>query len=199
MLAVFGMASCGKKDPNSPGVEYMPDMYRSPSYETNGANELYADSMANRKPALGSIARGFLPYPYPATDSGYANAGRNLKNPIPYSEQVLKDGQELYGKYCTQCHGANGQGDGKVAAKLPGPPPPYDGGTLKDLPEGKIFHSITYGKGLMGSHAGQLTQQERWKLVYFIQKLQGRTLGAAKAETATDSTAHKDVVAEVKH
>ena len=25
----------------------------------------------------------------------------------------------------------------------------------------------------MGSHASQLTQEERWKLVYFVQKLQG--------------------------
>jgi hypothetical protein len=25
----------------------------------------------------------------------------------------------------------------------------------------------------MGSHASQLTQEERWKLVYYVQKLQG--------------------------
>ena len=31
-LMVVGMASCGG-DPNSPGVEYMPDMYRSPAVE----------------------------------------------------------------------------------------------------------------------------------------------------------------------
>ena len=36
-----------------------------------------------------------------------------------------------------------------------------------------MFHSITYGKGTMGSHASQLTQEERWKLVYYVQKLQG--------------------------
>jgi hypothetical protein len=31
---------------------------------------------------------------------------------------------------------------------------------------------MTYGKGLMGSHASQLSQEERWKLVYYVQKLQ---------------------------
>jgi hypothetical protein len=31
------LSSC-TKDPLSPGVEYMPDMYRSPSYETYSVN-----------------------------------------------------------------------------------------------------------------------------------------------------------------
>ena len=30
---------------------------------------------------------------------------------------------------------------------------------LKDLPEGKMYHTLTYGKGLMGSHASQLSQK----------------------------------------
>ena len=102
--------------------------------------------------------------------------------PIVYSESVEKDGEVLFGKYCVHCHGATGAGDGKVGAKLPGPPPAYNG-ALKNLPEGKIFHSITYGKGTMGSHASQLTQEERWKLVYYVQKLQG------PKTVAVDSTA----------
>ncbi len=36
------------------------------------------------------------------------------------------------------------------------------------ISEGKMFHTITYGKGLMGSHSSQLTQEERWKLVHYI-------------------------------
>ncbi len=88
----------------------------------------------------------------------------------------------LYGKYCVHCHGATGGGDGKVGAKLPGPPPAYNV-ALKDLPQGKIFHSITYGKGTMGAHQSLLTQEERWKLVYYVQKLQG------PKTVAVDSTA----------
>ena len=51
---------------------------------------------------------------------------------------------------------------------------------------------MTYGKGLMGSHAGQLTQEERWKLVLYVQKLQGNDAPAttvASDSTKTDSTA----------
>ena len=179
LMAVVGcisisITSCQKPDPNSPGVEFMPDMYRSPSLETNMA---YLDMntgdtlQANRVPAKGSIARGYMPYEYANTSEGYESAGTDLHSILEKNDINLAEGQVLYGKYCVHCHGATGDGDGKVADKLPGPPPPYSG-KLKDLPEGKIFHSITYGKGLMGSHASQLNKEERWKIVQYVQQLQ---------------------------
>ena len=58
-LVVF-MSSC-TKDPNSPGVEYMPDMYRSPSYETYSENPILPDSMTAQKPVEGTISRGEWP------------------------------------------------------------------------------------------------------------------------------------------
>ena len=163
--------ACNKKDANSPGFEYMPDMYRSPSVEVYNSNPLYVDGSGSRLPVSGSIPRGFMPYPYANDTAGYGQAGRELKNPIPLTPEVMKEGEELYGKFCVHCHGAQGNGDGPVAAKLPGAPPAYSG-PLKNLPEGKMFHSITYGKGLMGSHASQLTQEERWKIIHYVQKLQ---------------------------
>ncbi len=36
----------------------------------------------------------------------------------------------------------------------------------------------------MGSHASQLTQEERWKLVLYVQKLQNPEGAAAPAATA---------------
>jgi mono/diheme cytochrome c family protein len=163
--------SCGKKDPNSPGIEYMPDMYRSPSVEVYNANPLYLDSIGSRKPVAGTIPRGFMPFAYANDTAGYTAAGRELKNPIPLTDEVMKEGEELYGKFCVHCHGTQGMGDGPVGLKLPGAPPAYSG-TLKNLPPGKMFFTMTYGKGLMGSHASQLTQEERWKLVHYVQKLQ---------------------------
>lgn len=184
-LLMAGFTSCGKHDAQSPGVEFMPDMYRSPSLEYYQVHTVDGDTLQNAmKPVKGTVARGYIPYAYPNTAEGYEQAGANLHNPLPMAnrEQWERDGEVLYSKFCIHCHGATGQGDGKVGAKLPGPPPAYNG-TLKNLPEGKIFHTITYGKGTMGSHASQLTQEERWKLVYFVQKLQG-----PKESAATDST-----------
>ncbi len=190
-LFLVGFMACGKKDPNSPGVEFMPDMYRSPSVEVYGTNVLNGDTMTstNFLPVKGSVSRGNIPYAYENTADGYEKAGMYLHNPLSANDRdkFEKEGEVLYGKFCVHCHGAEGGGDGKVSAKLPGAPPAYNG-TLKNLPEGKIFHSITYGKGLMGAHNTQLNQEERWKLVYFVQKLQG------PKDAATDSTAGKAVV-----
>lgn len=179
---VMLMSSC-TKDPNSPGVEYMPDMYRSPSYETYSENPLLPDSMSALKPVAGTITRGewpysaslinALPYPYPNTLEGYAAAGEELKNPIPASDEVKAEGKVIFEKMCMHCHGKEGAGDGQLigTGKFP-PPPAYNSPQLKDLPEGKMFHTITYGKGLMGSHASQLTKEERWKVIQYIQELQ---------------------------
>lgn len=174
-LVMAGFTSCGKHDENSPGVEFMPDMYRSPSLEYYQTHTVDGDTVYNAMhPVKGSVARGYVPYAYPNTPEGYEMAGANLHNPLAASkrEQWEQEGEVLYGKFCVHCHGATGAGDGKVGGKLPGPPPAYNG-ALKNLPEGKIFHTLTYGKGTMGSHASQLTQEERWKLVYYVQKLQG--------------------------
>jgi len=172
-MLVAGFTSCGKKDANSPGFEFMPDMYRSPSVENYGTYIIGDDTLNSAMlPVSGTIARGYMPYVYPNTVEGYEQAGLYLKNPIALTPQVEKDGEVLFGKFCIHCHGATGAGDGKVAAKLPGPPPAYNG-PLKNLPEGKIFHSITYGKNSMGNHASLLNTQERWTLVHYVQKLQG--------------------------
>ena len=196
-VLVAGFTSCGKKEVNSPGFEYMPDMYRSPSIEVYGTHVIDGDTINNAMlPVKGTISRGYIPYAYPNTVDGYEQAGLNLKNPLVYSEAVEKEGEVLYGKFCVHCHGATGAGDGKVGLKLPGPPPAYNA-ALKDLPAGKIFHTLTYGKNSMGSHASQLTQEERWKLVYFVQKLQGpKTVATdstvkAVAVTKVPSTVHK--------
>ncbi len=173
----LAFTSCQKRDPNSPGKEYMPDMYRSPALESDMAyvSLINGDTIqVNRKPVAGTIPRGFMPYMYANDTSGYANAGRFLRNPLAKNAIHLKQGEVLYGKYCLICHGAIGIGDGPVAMKFPGAPPSFASPLLMALPEGKMFHTLTYGKNLMGSHASQLTVDERWELVMYVKKLQGR-------------------------
>jgi mono/diheme cytochrome c family protein len=191
LTAMSFFASCDKMDPNSPGVEYMPDMYRSPSYETNSITTFRGDTVScNRLPVAGTIARGFMPYTLTNDSTGYGLAGRTLHNPLPNTPEIVEQGKTIYGKFCVHCHGASGKGDGKVGLKLPGPPPPYDDAAHKDLPEGKMFHTITYGKGLMGSHASQLSVEDRWKVIRYVQTLQGKK----EAPAVSDSTASKPTV-----
>ncbi len=198
--SVFLISSCDEANPLSPGLEYMPDMYRSEAYKPYTANPVYKDSLSARKPVPGTVSQGAFPnssmsinqliYPYPNTPEGYENAGLNLKNPLVSSEATLAQGKMIYSKMCIHCHGAKGDGVGslKVAGEA-FPVPSYTSDALKNLPEGKMFHTLNYGKGLMGSHASQLSKEERWKCVLWVQELQRQTLGTNTAVVApVDST-----------
>ena len=195
-LIGLSLHSC-TSDPNSPGVEYMPDMYRSRALEPNmlQEDEFAADSMVMRLPAEGTIPRGFMPFMIPESNEGYAMAA-DLKNPLPYSAETLKEGKVIYGKMCSHCHGKTGMGDGGVIGNSDFPPPPAYNAAIKDLPAGKIFYSITYGKNMMGSHSSQISQEDRWKLVFYVQKLQGHDVAALYAETPEVISA-EEVIAEV--
>jgi mono/diheme cytochrome c family protein len=194
-VMAFGLTSCSNA-PNSPGYEYMPDMYRSPVLKYYNTYTLNGDTLQSAmKPVAGTIARGCMPGIPAGMD--YEKAGTYLKNPILFSDAVLADGQAIYGKFCVHCHGDAGKGDGKVGLKLPGAPPAYDG-PLKNLPEGKMFYTITYGKGLMGSHASQLNVEERWKVIYYVQKLQGHTPGQPMAADSVKTAEVKEVKKEDK-
>jgi len=190
-----GFTSC-EEVPNSPGFEFAPDMYRTRALRYYGEYVTATGDTLNmaRKPVAGSIARHFLPsIPKGIT---YENADL-LKNPIAFSPEAEKEGEVIYGKFCVHCHGEAGKGDGKVSAKLPGPPPAYDG-TLKNLSEGKIFYSITNGKGTMGAHGLLLNADERWKLVHFVQKLQGVRNAPASDSLATNKVDSVKVVSNKK-
>ena len=41
-----------------------------------------------------------------------------------------------------------------------------------ELKAGHIFHSLTYGLNAMGPHSSQLSEEERWKIVLYVQELQ---------------------------
>lgn len=183
------------------GIEYAPQMYHSippEPYSQTEYNRWFADGRNAQKPVAGTVARGQVMYyyPYPNTPEGYEKAGKELKNPVPVTVAHVEEGKRLYGLFCTHCHGANGQGDGKVGAKGGGKfaaVPAYTDPGRYDLPEGKIYHSIHHGKNLMGPHAAFMSPEERWKVVMFVQTLQkgatGATEGGAKADSTQPATA----------
>lgn len=100
-------------------------------------------------------------------------ASRILKNPLPNTEEILKDGKNLYTGFCAPCHGEKGDGQGKVGKIYLGVPN-YAVGRYANLTEGHIFHAITHGRGRMWPHKSQVTPEERWKIVRYVQKLQGK-------------------------
>lgn len=200
-------ASCTTNE-NSPGLEYMPDMYRSPAIEAyvdygmdpwfvgEEKAALQRSTSSARKPVVGSIPyvgaammEYVLPYPYKNTPEDYELAGTMAHSPLSTTKANAEAGQVLYNRMCMHCHGEAGEGDGKISQNGFIMGIPSYTGKLKDLPEGKMFHTLTYGKGLMGSHASQLSQYERWLIIEYVKVLQNG--GEMPAETATT-----EVVAE---
>ncbi|MDX2002969.1 MAG: cytochrome c [Chitinophagales bacterium] len=207
LVAMF--ASCSS-DPKKPGKTYMPDMAYSQAYETYTVHSyLGADSMEARLPVKGTIPYGSLPADSLANDkvwhesylyrtyfpeadtASYERAGRELRNPLANNEEILKLGQDVYTVNCAICHGETGDGKGNIVVVGAYPPVPAYKERLSTINEGKMFHSITYGKGLMGSYAPQVTPKERWAVIYYIQKLAkvGPFAGNATQAAAKDSTA----------
>ena len=194
-ISLIIMSGC-KSDPQSPGVEYMPDMYRSIGYETYDKSTVFEDGLSARKPVAGTVAR-FNPetlpfyeqYQFKNTNEGYEEAGQSLTNPLPNNDEILAMGLKTYGIFCIHCHGEKGDGNGILVQneKYAGVPSYYSA-SLKDLPEGKMYHTIYYGKNMMGSHAGQINFVERWAVIRYVQKLRAAGLGE-ESPVKTDSTA----------
>ncbi|MCS7074657.1 MAG: cytochrome c [Bacteroidia bacterium] len=187
------LVSCSK-DPTSTGLEYAPQMYHSiplEPYSQRDYNPFFADGKNAQAPVQGTIARGKIDYgyPYPNTPEGYEKAGAELKNPLPFTPENLEEGKRLYTLYCVHCHGEAGDGQGSIPAAGKFPPPPAYNGPLKNLPEGKMYHTITYGKNLMGSHASQLSPEERWKVIFYVKTLQNPDAATPSATSTVDSTA----------
>lgn len=191
MIALVGCAAHG----DYPGVEYAPQMYHSTPYEPlsqitdeeagrwltsldEGPAEFYnsnpynPNGMTMREPVAGTVKRnkyGYLPYRIPK--DSIALAGRVMKNPLDSTAAIVDEGQALYMRYCRHCHGDNGQGDGPVGQVYKGVPA-YNSRAVQGAPAGHIFHVITYGKGRMQPHGSQVSVEDRWKIVRFVQTLQ---------------------------
>jgi len=175
------VSSCGDGKTTSTGMEFSRNMYDPIGYNPDQLNNNFANKITAQTPPAGTVPIGFEKYQYPNTMEGYEEASANFHNPLERTEKNLKDGEVLYLRFCQPCHGESGHGDGSIVKldKFP-PPPSYAtgnssrGGLMKDLTDGKIYHTIYYGLNLMGSHASQLSPEERWKVVMHVHELQQR-------------------------
>ncbi len=176
-LLMAGLSSCVSSGDN-PGIEYAPNMYISQAYEPYSQEKLFEinpNGMTMREPVNGTVARGQLDYiyPHPNTGAGY-EASASFTSNIPITESNVKEGERLYNYACWHCHGKKGANDGPIfkSGKMPGPSwPNVQADYIKNIPMGKMYHTITYGKGLMGSHAAILNPTERWKVIYHIKSM----------------------------
>ena len=181
-FVVFAIAASltACSDNKSTGLEFARNMYDPIAYNPDQPNKNFANGQTAQTPPANTDPIGFVKYEYANTKEGYEAAGINLKNPLAKSPQNLLSGEHYFTVFCSPCHGEQGDGKGHLVQieKFLGVPSYHGdaassrGGLMKDLSEGKIYHTIMYGLNNMGSHASQLTPDQRWKVVMYVQQLQ---------------------------
>ena len=120
-----------------------------------------------RLPPAGSVpTKGLEHTPKPGTPEAAA-----LKNPEKVTEFSLLTGKELFGIYCTPCHGASGKGDGSVAKKFVPTPVDISGTGFGMAPEAVLFAIVTHGLNGMPPFRSDLTARERWLVVAYVRTL----------------------------
>lgn len=219
------VASC-TSDPNSPGHEYMPDMYRSPAIEPYvDYGEVRGMIHTDLNESLSAMTPPLFTVPYYGTDStevaimlpyqrkatmAFAkthglydedllisddpeseyNASAADINPIILTAEnkdaIFAEGKTIYASKCAHCHGEKGDGEGPMVKSGA-----YSGAAnflVMDIPEGKMFYSIYYGKGMMGAHRSVVNKKDIWTIIHYIKKLQHADYGSATANVNVSDT-----------
>ncbi|MEO8764956.1 MAG: cytochrome c [Ginsengibacter sp.] len=192
--------SCDSK--REPGKIYMPDMTYSRAYEAYdiGSNNLKKEHINYMPyPVEGTIRRGDL-YPYPlSNDSNGYKMSAAIKDPLPPLDTIqMAEAQRLFNINCAICHGSkmDAQGPLSTGGKIPA----VANLTLAqyvNMPEGTMFHSVTYGKNNMGSYASQLSRKQRWMVIQYVKSNQLKSSEISDS-TKSGSGAAKDSVAVKK-
>jgi mono/diheme cytochrome c family protein len=183
-LAAIVVISCNDVQ-RKPSRTYMPDMAYSRAYETYSDHSNLASKGINynSQPVLGTVSRGEeMPYRLPNDSNGY-NASRSVANPIPKMNNIeIVEAERLYLINCAICHGTALDGNGPLYKGGQGPYPAKPATLVGDpkiesLPDGTLYHVMTYGKGMMGSYAAQLNRKQRWMVAQYIKSKQAKSTG----------------------
>jgi mono/diheme cytochrome c family protein len=167
-------------------------MAKQPSYGPLEPSEFFADGRASRPLEEGVVARGWpLPGSPPTSGrrpgtQGKPEAPENYTDEFPFALATadLKRGQGRYTIFCTPCHGALGDGQGKIVERGNLKPPSFHGDpsrgfervgrrvSLREVPVGYLFEVVSRGFGGMPDYAEELEPADRWRVVAYVRALQ---------------------------
>jgi mono/diheme cytochrome c family protein len=87
------------------------------------------------------------------------------------TETAGEIGARLFHINCVHCHGAEGEGNGPVAAFLKERPANLRGDEVRGKSEEAIYRIVTDGKDMMPSFQGELSAEERLDIARYVRSL----------------------------
>jgi mono/diheme cytochrome c family protein len=131
-------------------------------------------------------------------EAGLANAAKDvtipleagkMQNPLPQTDQVVSQGQEVFLGSCAQCHGPDGRGDSDIGPRMNPVAMDLSSPHVQHWSDAELFWIIQNGVRLTGmpSWRSSISANDTWALTRFIHQLPH--LSAASASPAGPSPA----------
>lgn len=119
---------------------------------------------------------------------------------VAVSQETLERGRQRFDIYCSACHGYSGNGNGRVndrglalsatgQAAWTAVKSVHDEEVKKNA-VGRIYDTITNGRGTMGPYRSQIPVEDRWAIVMYVKALQ--QTGIQPEVTNTEQTEPSD-------
>jgi hypothetical protein len=140
-------------------------------------SSFFSDGNGMRPPVEGTVSRGNMPFLY---EKDPEMSGKMMVNPLISSKEVLLKGEKKFNTFCSPCHGFHGKGDSRLNNQFPNPPSLHSE-KVKGWTDGRIYHVIMMGQGIMPSYSSQVNQEEVWSIINYIRALQ-RALNANEGD-----------------
>jgi mono/diheme cytochrome c family protein len=125
-------------------------------------------------------------------------AGRKT-NPLPETDEVVSQGEEVFVGSCAFCHGSNGRGGTSIGHSMDPPAADLTSAHVQHWSDGELFWIVQNGVRHTGmpSWRSTISDDDTWKLVRFIHSLP--RLNAGSAVTAAQTKAKLAASAQDKY
>lgn len=174
-------AGCRGQTSKEAPVAILRNMYQQPRYNPQSYSTFFADKRTMRPPVAGTVAREMELSA--AVAEGRTQDGKGFVDTIPSivverngkMKGLLERGEERYGVYCTPCHDGLGNGEGMVIERGNNPgfkPPSFHTEKVRQMTDGQLFQTVTYGFNNMPAYGAQIPIDDRWAIVSYVRALQ---------------------------
>jgi len=142
-------------------------------------------SIKPQEPPINTFPKDSVPAGGLWTKVADRDAAENIPNPVAATPESIARGHALFTIYCYTCHGESG--NGPVGEVLETPPTDLSSEYIKDLTDGWIWGTITFGSYVMPRYGYDMSPAERWDVVNYIRNELGKPMAATnKEERATE-------------